>query len=279
MGDRDFSGDSDRAVFKKHLKQFYELADPEKLGNINGIVEKHFHRRAQLISFLEKKYALPFPKVSRVHGPTISVDSASGRAYISNFTTTGTTKLRSARCPQPSLDVYSECFDPTKALRSPFIDLPHPDIPIFDGIHKLRVLLPPDHPDFEGRVLLKKKTVVRSQTAKLRDEALKAMGPSLPERLASKYSTGPLSLLRSCMVENARVRIWMRRLAGLKGTVTGYILAFDKHMNIVLSDVDEDFIVCSGYDEQSRPKLKPRHRHFSQLIIRGDNVVLVAKTL
>ena len=113
--------------------------------------------------------------------------------------------------------------------------------------------------------------------SKLRDEAIKKMGPSLPQRLSQKYSKGPLSMLKRCMESNVRVKVWVRRFAGCKGTVEGFLLAFDKHMNLVLGDAEENFVVCVGYrDNGDGPILRPRQRFFPQVFLRGDNVMIIS---
>ncbi|GBM62003.1 hypothetical protein AVEN_199307-1 [Araneus ventricosus] len=36
--------------------------------------------------------------------------------------------------------------------------------------------------------------------------------------------------------------IWIRNFEGIRGICTGYGVAFDKHWNVILSDVDEDYV-------------------------------------
>ena len=44
---------------------------------------------------------------------------------------------------------------------------------------------------------------------------------------------GPFSLLYTCLKERRRVKVWTRRHKGLRSVLAGYLVAFDKHMNMV----------------------------------------------
>ena len=51
----------------------------------------------------------------------------------------------------------------------------------------------------------------------------------------SGSASGPLSVLYECMKNGIKAKIWVRRYKGLRGCLTGYIAAFDNHMNLVSS--------------------------------------------
>eukprot|EP00581_Thalassiosira_minuscula_P001230 CAMPEP_0183740006 /NCGR_PEP_ID=MMETSP0737-20130205/58643_1 /TAXON_ID=385413 /ORGANISM="Thalassiosira miniscula, Strain CCMP1093" /LENGTH=481 /DNA_ID=CAMNT_0025974973 /DNA_START=49 /DNA_END=1494 /DNA_ORIENTATION=- len=67
--------------------------------------------------------------------------------------------------------------------------------------------------------------------------------PSLFLAMNSKYATpqtgGPLSLLYSILAHRQRVRIMVRYVDCVRGTLTGFLVAFDKHWNMILRDVEE----------------------------------------
>jgi Small nuclear ribonucleoprotein (snRNP) homolog len=125
--------------------------------------------------------------------------------------------------------------------------------------------------------------------------------------MAAKYEqSGPLSLLHSIHVKRQRVRVTIRYVDCMRGILTGYLIAFDKHMNMLLRDVDEVYTsritkVLEGEDmtkselELERRKcieyamvkektsscfavnrrVKVGKRHLPQILVRGDNVVSI----
>lgn len=93
-------------------------------------------------------------------------------------------------------------------------------------------------------------------------------------------TTGPMHLLTRCMGLRISIRI-RRRKAGPPGSqfacVTGLLVAFDKHLNLILRDVDEVISLMShkqpGLMQQC---IHQKERHVSRLFVRGDSVVIVS---
>lgn len=56
----------------------------------------------------------------------------------------------------------------------------------------------------------------------------------------SSWSTGPLSVLTKSFAKKLRVVVYIRAVSGIRGYCIGSVRAFDKHMNLVLSNVLED---------------------------------------
>ena len=83
-------------------------------------------------------------------------------------------------------------------------------------------------------------------------------------------NVSPLNMLERCFREKRRVRVFvgasvaefseegsddvMEGVQRRLGTVTGYLKAFDKHMNMILGDAEEDVDVCVGFDWVAREK-------------------------
>lgn len=88
----------------------------------------------------------------------------------------------------------------------------------------------------------------------------------LAEKALPKYSfrsdlgveivlPSPCTLIYNCMKNHERVRIITRRQNGIRGSMDAYIQAFDRHFNLFLTDVDEEYILnkvpSSFLNEQS----------------------------
>jgi len=119
-----------------------------------------------------------------------------------------------------------------------------------------------------------------------------------------EFSSGPLSVLKRCLEEGVRVRVWTRGLNDVRGVTTGFVSAFDKHWNMALTDVDEQFTrrrsrkapvlggeVAKGLDKEAtefrvgesvvkilmvKKKVEICVRHVPQVLLRGEHVVMVA---
>jgi|UPI00048FDF4B small nuclear ribonucleoprotein (snRNP)-like protein len=249
--------------FSNVLSDFYKKVDPGKLGNVPVIVKKYLNNQDHLLKFLEKKYGCPVKAASGSSGdPTPSSDVP------------------------PHLDVHSKSFDPAAALSVDCLRIPFPNAKPLDRLFKFRLFLPHDHDDYDGRIHLGK-----SKSTKRRDEKNPERKPfqAYTDALAESFKKGPLSILRRCMAEKRRVVVHIRRFKGIKGTCVGFLEAFDRHCNMVLSDVHEDFLMfdhyrtvvstptptCPKKKQWKEPVLKPRKRYFKRLFLRGDNVVLV----
>lgn len=148
---------------------------------------------------------------------------------------------------------------------------------------------------------------------------------AITEPYESKNYKGPYSVLASIFVNRQRVRVVVRYVNGIRGTVTGYLVAFDKHMNLILRDADEVYsprlvaaatttetgendgehrlsnvevelqrrqsgltgrvvehqntttTTATNVQQYHRPGWCVRQRHMAQILVRGDNVVLVYK--
>lgn len=161
-----------------------------------------------------------------------------------------------------------------------------------DRVDQCRPLLPPTDPLYKKAVAVKKTTAApRSMAAA--PPKIKAL-PTFAA-MASVYKDGPMSILYDAVMRRKRVRILVRYLDGIRGTLTGHLLAFDKHYNMLLRDVEEVYSPhVASESEESRVQHELarrlqsyaadsavgedwtcRKRQLRQILVRGDNVVLV----
>ncbi|XGW32055.1 hypothetical protein V3C99_010324 [Haemonchus contortus] len=59
------------------------------------------------------------------------------------------------------------------------------------------------------------------------------------ETMHDEWSTGPMSLLYRALKHSHRIEVHIRALNRIDRIARGYVTAFDRHMNVVLRDVDE----------------------------------------
>uniref|UniRef100_A0A914VZV4 Sm domain-containing protein n=1 Tax=Plectus sambesii TaxID=2011161 RepID=A0A914VZV4_9BILA len=122
--------------------------------------------------------------------------------------------------------------------------------------------------------------------------------PTVLTRLKNSAYQGPLAVLVLCVKERRRVNVYVRGRDRLRSVLQAAIVAFDKHWNLVLRDVDETYyrpkrarVFRASIDAHSdvppclRYVCKQKHltantellvRHLNFLFLKGDNVVLVS---
>jgi small nuclear ribonucleoprotein (snRNP)-like protein len=249
------------------------------------------------------------------------------------------------RPPNDALDFASESFDPRAALLEATVEqvrrANRGELPAGarDRVERCACLLPPADPLFRPPP---------ARPASSSAAAARRSGGSGPARrpatrrasdaaasyfraLAAPLEAGPFSVLHRAVARRQRVRVVVRYVDGIRGTLTGFLVAFDRHFNLLLRDAEEVYSprlapCCRGAGGHRRrpsglpdaPEAAPmsnadaellrrrmasvagastsaaspgesasgagaprfpawsvRRRHLKQVLVRGDNVVLV----
>ncbi|KAG5678080.1 hypothetical protein PVAND_007782 [Polypedilum vanderplanki] len=158
------------------------------------------------------------------------------------------------------LDLTSENFNPLKALYSKNVKLPVKNVKRFDNLaiflSRLKKAGDQIDSDLSQQPTTSKK--VKSKEEQEEDEKyhitnagrkfLKEQAPvhrgkkskftrDLIQRMETKQ--GPLSLLQKFRSNHTKVKIYIRKEHGIRGHLIGFIVAFDKHCNLTVSDCTE----------------------------------------
>jgi len=122
-----------------------------------------------------------------------------------------------------------------------------------------------------------------------------------------EFTHGPLATIKKWSEEKVKVKVWTRGINEIRGVLTGFVVAYDKHWNLALVDVDEHFNRPrkrkTYFSEQKlKRKLLPSDlplqmkygssamkiikiqgkyevcvRHVPQILLRGEQVAMIGK--
>lgn len=145
------------------------------------------------------------------------------------------------------LDMTSDSFDPMAALDLSRPEQEHrvvqanpwiPSCPVLNFVDQFRPYLPVSDPlHRERRVSKKTGTGAKSSLEETPAKQQRKLG--VFAALAEHHKEGPMSLIHRLFEKRQRVRVLIRYVNGIRGTLTGYLVAYDKHYNMILRDVDE----------------------------------------
>lgn len=327
---------------RHRLESYYSLVSPPSIAdpakwrsNFESIYEKYggsVDGETKLARKLAKKYggrvmllvAPPHRSTAKRGvgdgGSSLPAGRGEGKRDESHY------ELDEGRRGSLVLDFASPAFDQIHALRAPEAEVIEANPSSFasrdgatqrlDNIHKFPALLPacdPLHFTPKARPLASHSNVdvpeKKPGPRNADDSVPKKM--SLFQSLSSRYESpksGPLSLLYSILATRSRVRVMVRYVDCIRGVLTGQLVAFDKHFNMIIRDADEVYtgrvtrhaesveaagglhgndggtVVGpwkAGLEARRRGVggsgggLRAKQRYFHQMLIRGDNVVMV----
>ncbi|KAL9182025.1 hypothetical protein ACHAXT_012368 [Thalassiosira profunda] len=339
---------------RHRLESYYSLVSPDAIAdqdkwrqNFETIYTKYggtVEGETKLAAKLAKKYGVRVRLL--VAPPHRSVQRQLQRSRSSNASAPADGSKRDEsyyaidenRKDSKVLDFTSASFDAMYALNAPegIVAEANPTIfsgPIakLDNISKFRAFLPECDPQ---RLEPPSKRAAPAPTQRKPAAGTSDRTADAPQKkapfllaMASRYeskTSGPLSLLYSIVANRQRARVMVRYVDCVRGTLTGYLIGFDKHFNLIMKDVDEvysgrvtrhsdavdvargserDSISTGAGDTTNRegdatqspwkakleaqrrrcypldgsggPGPAVKQRYFHQLLVRGDNVVMV----
>ncbi|KAF2359161.1 LSM domain eukaryotic/archaea-type [Trinorchestia longiramus] len=178
------------------------------------------------------------------------------------------------------MDFLSEEFSPTDALNDPNIELQTEDVSVEaslecvrDKLHSEDLSSLPTDSEIAGPggiplAKTRKTPLERNFTA---DQApiparVKPVRNVLTRMAAA---VGPLQMLLTAKTNSSIVKVYTRNDRGVRSVLTGTLLAFDKHFNLVLRDVSEVFCAKRRYKRHCIDVLKEKNVSSVEEILRG----------
>jgi small nuclear ribonucleoprotein (snRNP)-like protein len=335
---------------RRRLEAYYSLIAPDQIADTAEWLTK-FDQIWSKFGGTDAGEQTLATKLAKKYGPTVRLllAASSGQQKKSPSSTAVSSAIRDEAWYQLTdkerssgiVQFTSDQFDPVAALAgTPEAiaaantstrknNIAIHQCPRLDRIDQCRSLLPTTDPLYRAptskRDRSKKQPETGTGAASQDDKTTRKRSrpPACFSAFAEPYENtkGPFSVLCSIFENRQRVRVVVRYVNGIRGTVTGYLVAFDKHMNLILRDADEVYsprVVAAtlgdngDYKETGLSKVEielqrrrsgltgrvdhqdtatttgtlaapttpgwcVRQRHLAQILVRGDNVVLVYK--
>ncbi|CAB9515937.1 LSM domain [Seminavis robusta] len=179
------------------------------------------------------------------------------------------------------ISMTSDQFDPQAALEAPRDQVAQENpwvaqTPFLAHTGQVQHILPKDDPLYKP---------LRRRTPKAKKETKKTDNHPFAD-IAKDLNYGPFSVMYRIWEQRQRACVLIRYVNGIRGTLTGRLLAFDRHFNMILTNVEEvyqprDTSTRYGVTQEPQNDDKSlwtsRKRRMRQIMVRGDNVVLVYK--
>ena len=186
------------------------------------------------------------------------------------------------------LDFCSAEFSPGRALTSASTRPPVPEARPLDNILKCRIYLHDSHPlalPPDARMSAQRRTQMVNKVRSSREESRHVREDIIAAMMRCLDDKGPFTWLARKARQGDRVRVVTKhRTGGIRGEAVGKLVAFDKHMNLVLRDVEEKYTVRVFRERQNtrgsniqRPVLEKRKRSMPNVLLTGRSVVLLTE--
>lgn len=143
----------------------------------------------------------------------------------------------------PRLDFHSEKFDPLFALSKEKSKVTTYSAKCYDNLSAYESAQKPKPAQKEPKA-------GSSKTSQKTEESERRFLPhQMPIQTVRKNRSniftrmeamkGPLQLLKKCMDEHLKIKVFTRNATTIRGYCIGYVTAFDKHWNLALKDITE----------------------------------------
>lgn len=284
---------------KQRLEEYYKMVSPDVIANktewrtrFEQIYHKYggsLEKETKLANKLEKKYGVRLQVASHLAQQHPAAPSQRHTSIERQQDDEESFQLTDKERDSGICDVLSNAFDPVAAL-SNRSQTKHANETIWkessflDRVDQCASLLPPSDPLHRPKAPRMAPGIEDATVSKKRTH-------SYLERMAEQYNDrGPMRLLYQAAFgtkQRRKLRITTRYVNGIRGTVTGILVGFDKHMNLLMKDAKESYGPRLNDDpdqsnverETARRSLLRtsdgflRHRTMRHILVRGDTIV------
>jgi hypothetical protein len=219
------------------LEAYYGLVSPDQLLGTDWLTRFELiwdkyggtdEGEAKLASKLEKKYGKTVRFLTAAKAVSRSANTAAKFNPSEDDVVYPEESFALATERTGVIDFLSNRFDPLAALQTSSAQQVTAANSWMSGssmlnrVDEFRPLLPTSDPMYRPATVVKKRD---------RAEKPKAKPPSSFAAVAEPFETGPLSTLFKAFMKRQRIRVVVRYVNSIRGTITGYLIAFDKHVS------------------------------------------------
>jgi small nuclear ribonucleoprotein (snRNP)-like protein len=298
-----------KASLRQRLEAYYTLIAPETLTNrkewldrYDQIYEKYggtHEGERKLASKLARKYGTAVQLLLAKSAETAhTMKKGTGTAQSEEWY-----QLRDEEKDSGNINALAANFDPVEALEAPLHQFLSANLwmcqscTILDNVDKFATYLPVEDPLWRDQKTQRNTTSVATSATNTKKRPA-AVHPF--EAIAQNLDSGPMSLLHK--LQRKRITIVIRYVNAIRGSLSGTLVAFDKHMNMILRDVEEVYCprpLDNGNDvnnkrtntelelDRRKSMIHPgkydntssgwtvKRRQMKQLLVRGDMIVSI----
>ncbi|KAG7371287.1 LSM domain containing protein [Nitzschia inconspicua] len=244
-----------KASLRIRLEAYYSLIAPETLtnrsewlGKFDQIYEKYggtHQGERKLSSKLAKKYGTHVRLLLAKSAE--SQQSSRGKEAQDGLRNEEWYQIAEGQRDSGELNALSRNFDPIAMLRAPDDAVYAVNLwmnaggMILDNVDKFASYLPLDDPQHrqirDAKIKLTTATTHSIGNVEKGGGKTKMVHPF--DAIANVLDSGPISVLHR--LRKKRTTVVVRYVNAIRGTLTGTLIAFDKHMNMILRDVKETY--------------------------------------
>lgn len=261
-----------RPSLRRRLETYYQRVSPDQVASLD-----EWNSRFEVIwrkygGSYQGEYCLQ-SKLAKKYGTQVLLQIPSEKSKKIFPNESMQEAVVSLEVGTGSVDFCSANFDPVATLRqrnAAIITTTNPwiedDASLLDRVDLFRHLLPKSD-------LLYQPTTRAAQRLPLQDKQQppRKRKTTYFASIADELKDGPMETLYKAFHGKKQIKVVVRDSHKVRGHIVGFLVAFDRHMNLILRSAKESCFQEPTKDDTPEPVI----RHFETVLVRGDTIVLV----